>query len=87
MKPPHVQAALKAEKFWQQQQLKSPYQPGQHVSYIMTVNGPEPIEQVRSPIDYEHYVEKQLQPVIDSILCFKDESLEGLIATQRDLFS
>ncbi|SFG06272.1 DNA polymerase II [Neptunomonas qingdaonensis] len=87
MKPPHVQAAIKAEKFWQQQQLQSPYQPGQHVSYIMTVNGPEPIEQVRSPIDYEHYVEKQLEPVIDSILCFKEESLQSLIATQRDLFS
>lgn len=87
MKPPHVQAALKAEKYWLQRDLKSPYQPGHHVSYVMTVSGPEPVEQVRSPIDYEHYVEKQLVPVIDAILCFKEESLGALIDTQQDLFS
>ncbi len=87
MKPPHVQAAIKAEIFWQSKQRESPYQPGQHVSYVMTVNGAEPIEAVRSPIDYEHYIEKQLRPVVDAILCFKGESLDDLIQTQQDLFS
>jgi DNA polymerase-2 len=87
MKPPHVQAALKAQQYWQKKQLTNPYQPGHHVSYIMTVNGPEPVEHICSPIDYEHYVEKQLEPVVDAILCFKGESLDALIATQRDFFS
>lgn len=86
MKPPHVQAALKAQVYWQQQGRADPYQPGDHVSYVMTVSGPEPIEQLRSPIDYEHYIEKQLMPVVDAILCFKEESFAELIATQRDLF-
>jgi DNA polymerase-2 len=87
MKPPHVQAAIKAELFWKSKQRESPYQPGQHVSYVMTVNGAEPIEAVRSPIDYEHYIDKQLRPVVDAILCFKHESLDDLIEAQQDLFS
>jgi DNA polymerase-2 len=34
----------------------------------MTTSGPEPLEVLRSRIDYEHYLSKQLQPIADSIL-------------------
>lgn len=86
MKPPHVQAALKGAVYWEQQGRESPYHSGQSVSYLMTLNGPEPVEDQRSRIDYEHYVEKQLTPVVDAILVFKGESLAELTAAQQDLF-
>jgi DNA polymerase-2 len=41
----------------------------------MTVAGPEPLETRRSPIDYEHYLTRQLQPVADAILPFMGDRL------------
>jgi DNA polymerase elongation subunit (family B) len=41
----------------------------------MTVAGPEPLEIRRSPIDYEHYLTRQLQPVADAILPFMGDRL------------
>lgn len=86
MKPPHVQAALKAEAEQSKHDRPALYQPGMHVSYIMTVNGAEPIEYRHSAIDYEHYIEKQIMPVVDGILCFLDDSFEALTSQQVDLF-
>ena len=34
----------------------------------MTRNGPEPAAELRSPIDYEHYVQKQVRPVAEPVL-------------------
>ena len=34
----------------------------------MTTAGPEPAAARRGPIDYQHYVEKQLQPIADQVL-------------------
>ncbi len=85
-RPPHVQAALKAEQQLAAQGLPSPYQPGSHVEYLITVNGPEPSEFRRSPIDYPHYVDKQIKPVADAILPFLGLSFENLIAPQFKLF-
>lgn len=87
VKPPHVQAALKGQQYWEARQRPSPYEPGAHVSYVMTVNGAEPVEARHSPIDYEHYIEKQMLPVVDAILCFKDEAFQQIISAQPDLFS
>ncbi len=39
-----------------------------HISYVITRHGPRPAEMVDAPIDYEHYVEKQLQPAAEGIL-------------------
>ncbi len=49
------------------------------ISYVMTENGPEPVEKVKNKIDYEHYIEKQLKPVADSILVFFDIKFEDII--------
>lgn len=87
VRPPHVQAAIKAQQYWQAQGRESPYRTGSHVSYVMTVNGPEPIENRVSAIDYEHYLEKQLTPVVDTILVFEGKQFSDLIALQRDLFT
>lgn len=55
--PPHVVAARKLSGA-----------PGRQISYVITQAGPEPAEDIRSPLDYEHYVEKQLRPVAEPVL-------------------
>jgi len=37
-------------------------------------------------VDYQHYVDKQLAPVADSILYFLDTSFEKITARQLDVF-
>ncbi|GGB82968.1 DNA polymerase [Marinobacterium zhoushanense] len=84
--PPHVKAARLLEAERRQQRLPPAYTVGDSVQYLITVNGPEPLELLRSPIDYQHYVDKQLLPVADSILPFLGEGFEALAAPQIDLF-
>jgi DNA polymerase-2 len=79
--PPHVQAARKYV-----QQTGAPLRRGDWISYVITISGPEPIAIRQSPIDYQHYVDKQLTPVADSILHFMDESLNQLVDNQLSLF-
>ncbi len=52
----------------------------------MTLVGPEPIEARTAPIDYEHYVGKQLQPIADGILPFLRDDFSMLISGQKALF-
>lgn len=55
--PPHVAAARKMSG-----------DPGRVVEYVWTRNGPEPAAERKSDYDYEHYVEKQVQPVAEPVL-------------------
>ena len=84
--PPHVKAARIADQHNKKLGLPLQYQHKGWISYVITVNGPEPIEYQRSPIDYEHYVEKQLQPVADAILPFINLNFEQLVNQQMGLF-
>ena len=72
--PPHVQAARKAAKV------------GRWISYLITINGPEPVDNRSSPIDYQHYIDRQLAPAADGILHFIDDSFERISADQLNLF-
>ena len=86
-RPPHAQAALKAETY--AQQAKEPigrYQHGGWIEYVMTINGPEPVEYNTNPLDYEHYIEKQIAPVVDALLMVIGTSLEKIIQDQYELF-
>jgi len=56
------------------------------VNYLITVSGPEPLELLRSPIDHQHYIDKQLLPVADSILPFLGERFTELVEPQIGLF-
>lgn len=85
-KPPHVQAGLKAERYYQQQNLPSPYRAGSFIEYMHTVNGAEPLEFVQSALDYQHYLDKQIRPVCETIMQFLGESFEELTAPQGRLF-
>ncbi len=84
--PPPVRAARLADQYNAQQGRPLQYQRGGWISYVMTLGGAEPLETRASPIDYDHYVSKQLQPVADAILPFVDDDFSTLIGGQMGLF-
>jgi DNA polymerase-2 len=87
--PPHVRAARAADEFHVRQGRPAQYRNGGWIRYVMTVAGPEPLETLdtrRTPIDYEHYLTKQLEPVADGILPFLDDSFGRLTSPQGALF-
>jgi len=72
--PPHVRAARK--------QTGSG---GRIVAYIMTANGPEPVENLTAPPDYAHYITHQLAPVADAILRFLGTDFASIVRSRRQL--
>ena len=68
--PPHVQAARQQSR------------PGSWVSYVVTANGPLPVEALDAKPDYEHYRDRQLAPAADGILRFLGTSFETLTTAQ-----
>ncbi|CAM3465751.1 MULTISPECIES: DNA polymerase II [Yersinia] len=84
--PPHARAARLADEFNRQQGRPLQYQNGGWISYVMTTSGPEPLEIRHSPIDYDHYLSRQLQPVAEAILPFLQDDFTTLITGQMGLF-
>lgn len=84
--PPHVQAARKAEAIRADKGLPSLYESGGWIEYIMTVNGPEPKQYVRSKVDYDFYIDRQLAPIADSILVFQSQTMAEILNRQIGLF-
>ncbi|RKS24369.1 DNA damage-inducible DNA polymerase II [Pseudomonas sp. WPR_5_2] len=84
--PPHVRAARIADDYNDRQGRPRQYQNGGWISYVITVAGPEPLEIRSAPIDYDHYITRQLQPVADAILPFVDDDFSTLIGGQLGLF-
>ncbi|HEJ7280861.1 DNA polymerase II [Serratia marcescens] len=84
--PPHARAARIADDYNRSQGRPLQYQNGGWISYVMTVAGPEPLETRHSPIDYQHYLERQLQPVADAILPFLHDDFTTLVTGQMGLF-
>ena len=72
--PPHVQAARKSG-------VRSRW-----VKYFITVNGPEPADAITSPLDYDHYLERQLAPAADSLLQCLGTSFEEVTSAQLSMF-
>jgi DNA polymerase-2 len=85
-RPPHARAAQLLDDDRRRRGLPTAVRVGESIAYMMTVNGPEPQELLRSPLDYQHYIDRQLLPVADTILPFVGESFERLVAPQRELF-
>jgi len=77
--PPQVKAARKM--------AEGAVRRGDWVEYVITLHGPEPVSERHSGIDYQHYVDKQLAPVADSIIHFKGTSFDQIINKQLGLFS
>lgn len=80
--PPQVQAARK----YVQHTGKS-IRRGDWIAYVITTHGAEPVAAQQSPLDYQHYVDKQLMPVADSILHFMEQNMTELVDTQMSLFA
>ena len=72
--PPHVVAAR-----------KSTQPPGRLISYVMTTAGAEPLDDVRHPLDREHYVQKQVKPVAEPVLATLGLDFERVIGDSRQL--
>ncbi len=73
--PPHVRAARLLDRL-----------DGRIVSYVITANGPEPIQKRSgSNYDYDHYSKKQMAPVADMVLRFFDMDYHSIIRNQRQL--
>ncbi len=66
--PPHVKAARKLGGTG-----------GRIISYVMTKNGPEPIEMLTAPPNYEHYIDHQIAPVADAVLHMLDKSFDAIV--------
>lgn len=84
--PPHVRAARLADDYNQAHSRPLQYQNGGIIRYLITLQGPEPLENLHSPIDYQHYVSRQLEPVADAILPFMHDNFDSLVTGQLGLF-
>ncbi|WP_447774349.1 DNA polymerase II [Variovorax boronicumulans] len=84
--PPQVRAARIADDHNGRVGRPKQYQKGGWIQYVMTQNGPEPLETRHSRIDYEHYLTRQLQPIADAILQPMGDSFMALTTSQRGLF-
>jgi DNA polymerase-2 len=84
--PPHAQAAIKAESIFKQSGQPSRYRNKSWIEYVITVSGVETLECQTSKLDYDHYVEKQLTPIVDIILNAIGSSMEAVTSRQQDLF-
>jgi len=84
--PPHVRAARLADEYNDRLNRPRQYQRAGWISYVISVNGPEPLEVRQAPIDYDHYVTRQLQPVADAILPFVNDDFSTLVGGQMGLF-
>lgn len=84
--PPHARAAIRAEEYFSQHNQPSRYKHKGWIEYVMTVNGPETLECQTSKLDYDHYIEKQLTPIADSILGIMNDSMQNILDRQINLF-
>ena len=57
------------------------------VSYLITPQGPVPVELEPAEIDYNHYVEKQLKPLANDVLTIENDDFDSIIGgKQLELF-
>ena len=72
--PPHVRAARLLERDVRE------------VMYVWTTRGPEPVEKRSAPLDYEHYLDRQLARVARGILQCLGLSFDSVAGAQLELF-
>ena len=72
--PPHVAAARKI-----------PGKTRGRVAYVVTTGGAEPADDRRHPIDYEHYLERQLGAVAAPVLLMMGQNWDDVSGSRRQL--
>ncbi len=73
--PPHVKAARLLSN------------PRGVIHYVVTREGPQPVSKVTSPIDYEHYVQKQIAPIAGTVAQVRGLDLHAVLTGEQDLFA
>jgi len=73
--PPHVKAAA----------LLDPGSRRGLIRYLVTTQGPQPLGRLSAPIDYEHYLEKQLKPIASTFTEVLGADLYQLFGAGRQL--
>ena len=53
------------------------------VYYVITKRGPIPVELKHTDIDYDHYIERQLKPIADSVLILLGESFDSIVQSDQ----
>lgn len=77
--PPHVKAARML--------VEKNISVGRDISYVMTRRGPVPLQLDHEDLDYEHYIEKQIRPLADSVLIFFEKNFDNIVVgDQLSLF-
>ncbi|ARU95169.1 DNA polymerase II [Tatumella citrea] len=84
--PPHARAALLADEQHRKAGQPLRYQKGGTIHYVITTRGPEPLNARTAPLDYDHYLSRQLEPIADGILGFVGGNFATLITGQLGLF-
>ena len=84
--PPHAQAAIKAELLFNKMNQPSRYKNKSWIEYVITMSGAETLECQKSKLDYEHYIDRQLTPIADTILTAVNSSMEAVTGQQQNLF-
>ncbi|MCW8355119.1 DNA polymerase II [Marinomonas pontica] len=86
--PPHVRAAAMIDQKRAEQGLPLEYNKGRkRVYYVYQRSGVMPYEGAETlvDLDYEHYIEKQIEPIADSILPFFKTNMANLLSQQISL--
>jgi DNA polymerase-2 len=74
-KPPHVRAAS----------MLAPEEQRGLIRYIWTLDGPQPVNRISSPVDYDHYVEKQIRPIAQSFVEVLHTDIKRLFGEEEQL--
>jgi len=84
--PPQIQAARIADALRKANGKTQLYQRGGWIEYVWTLKGPEPAEFISSALDYDLYIERQIEPIADGILQFFDTSFKDIAGQQLGMF-
>ncbi|MCY3556455.1 MAG: DNA polymerase II [Gemmatimonadetes bacterium] len=72
--PPHVKAARLMEN------------PTGVIRYVITLDGPQPEGRITAPIDYGHYIEKQIRPIVTTVAHAYELDVEAALSGRLSLF-
>ena len=72
--PPHVQAARLMPN------------PSGVIHYVITTEGPQPAGRATAPLDYDHYVQKQIEPLVRTLAEFCDIDVDATVNGRPSLF-
>lgn len=84
--PPHVKAARFADELNAKKGKTLKYQNRGWIEYYITLNGPQAKEHLSASLDYQFYIDRQLEAIADGILPFIGTSFNEITDSQLGLF-